>query len=108
MYFLPQVVCQKRKPQIDGWFLYVRHLPGWDNPLQWKSGSCRLLLLVISLVTPIYCWRGYNILFPQVVCKKKTLKKLLGFLGWLLKATAVKELPCILTTSSMPKTEAIN
>ena len=29
-----------------------------------------LLLLVISLVTTINCWRGYNILLPQVVCKK--------------------------------------
>ena len=90
MYFLPQVVCQKRKPQIDGWFLYVRHLPGWDNPLRWKRCSCRLLLLVISLVTTIYCWIGYNILLPQVVCKKKLKKITVGFLGWLLQATAVK------------------
>ena len=103
MYFLPQVVCQKRKPQIDGWFLYVRHLPGWDNPLRWKRCSCRLLLLVISLVTTIYCWKDYNILFPQDVLKKKLKKITVGFLGWLLQATAVKGLPCILTTNGMPK-----
>ena len=29
--FLPQVVCQKRKPQIDGWFLSILHILGPVN-----------------------------------------------------------------------------
>ena len=48
--FLLQVVCQKRKPQIDGWFLSLLHIYGQEKSFQWKTR----LLHVEAVVSGYY------------------------------------------------------
>ena len=74
------MLCQKRKPQIDGLLLKsLLHILG-----QGKYCSCSLNATAI---------KGYHVLLVQ------------DFLPY---ATAVKGSLCILTASGMPKTETID
>ena len=53
----------------SGFYMYCTYQVR-KTPFNEKRCYYWLLLIVVMLVTTIYCWRGYNTL--QVVCKKNT------------------------------------
>ena len=52
--FLPQVVCLKRKPQINGLFLRVLHILGQEKKCLWLSRLLQAMLLYGTVVTGYY------------------------------------------------------
>jgi hypothetical protein len=123
--FLPQVVCQKRKPQIDGWSLSILHILG---PL---NGSHKLTASLYDYTRGAECWvlsAEYWVLSAEcwvlsaecwVLSAEcwvlSTECWVLSAECWVLSAECwvlvitsycCRRLACILTTSCMPKTEA--
>ena len=85
------MVCQKQKPQIDGFFLRVVHILGQEKYSLWRTRllqstafnmlstrnqittlyRCEWLLCIWDFVLKATSVKGYHVLLLQVICQKQ-------------------------------------